>query len=46
MPHTPEDLEPDNWHRYFAMENNNRAWQLAIEDRKIVLQTFAQVPAP
>jgi len=33
MPHVPEDLEPDNWHRYFAMENNNRAWQLAVEDR-------------
>ena len=33
MPHLPEDLEPDNWHRYFAMENNNRAWHLAVEDR-------------
>lgn len=33
MPHVPEDLEPGNWHRYFAMENNNRAWQLAVEER-------------
>ena len=90
MPHIPEDSDPNNWHRYFAMECNNRAWQLAVqsrtheenlemlnaahaaaiagdsqlhrqsydaalpaidaivdeEDRKIVLQTFEQVPRP
>ena len=29
MPHIPEDSKPDAWHRYFAMECNNRAWTLA-----------------
>lgn len=29
MPHEPEDTSPDSWHRFFAMENNNRAWELA-----------------
>lgn len=29
MSHLPEDTNPHNWHRYFAMENNNRAWELA-----------------
>jgi hypothetical protein len=33
MPHMPEDTNPENWHRYFAMEYNNRAWQLAVHDR-------------
>jgi len=25
----PKDLDPASWHRHFAMEANNRAWQLA-----------------
>ncbi len=29
MPQLPEDTKPDAWHRYFAMECNNRAWDLA-----------------
>jgi hypothetical protein len=29
MPHIPETTNPDDWHRYFAMESNNRAWELA-----------------
>jgi hypothetical protein len=29
MPHLPEDKVPENWHRYFAMKGNNRAWELA-----------------
>ncbi len=33
MPHSPEDTDPNNWHRYFAMESNNRAWQLAAQPR-------------
>ena len=33
MPHLPEDTDPDAWHRYFAMECNNRAWQLAVLPR-------------
>lgn len=31
MPHLPEDTDPQTWSRYFAMETNNRAWQLAAE---------------
>jgi hypothetical protein len=26
---TPKDTDPASWHRYFAIENNNRAWELA-----------------
>jgi hypothetical protein len=33
MPHVPEDTDPNNWHRYFAIESNNRAWQLAVQER-------------
>jgi hypothetical protein len=33
MPHLPADTDPDSWHRYFAMECNNRAWQLAGQAR-------------
>ncbi len=29
MPHQPEDTDIDNWHRFFAIETNNRAWELA-----------------
>ena len=31
MPHVPEDSSPENWHRYFAMECNNRAWELVAQ---------------
>jgi hypothetical protein len=33
MPHIPEDTDPNNWHRYFAKESNNHAWQLAAQSR-------------
>ena len=33
MPHIPEDNDTNSWHRYFAMECNNRAWQLAVQSR-------------
>ncbi len=33
MPHEPEDTDPKTWHRYFAMECNNRGWQLAAQSR-------------
>jgi hypothetical protein len=29
MPNLPEDSDPASWHRYFAIEANNRAWELA-----------------
>lgn len=32
MPQAPEDSQPESWHRHFAANANNRAWQLA-EDR-------------
>lgn len=28
MPNTPETTDPNEWHHYFAMEQNNRAWTL------------------
>ena len=33
MPHIPENTDLNSWHRYFAMEANNRAWELAVLDR-------------
>ncbi len=33
MPHVPTETEPDAWHRYFAIETNNRAWELAGHER-------------
>jgi hypothetical protein len=29
MRKSPEDTDPSSWHRFFAIENNNRAWELA-----------------
>lgn len=33
MPHQPQDTDVNAWQRYFAMEGNNRAWQLAVTER-------------
>ena len=33
MPHIPDSTDPKDWHRYFAIENNNRAWELATGSR-------------
>lgn len=33
MPQIPEANEPKAWHQYFAMQANNRAWDLAIVER-------------
>ena len=33
MPHLPEDTNSTSWHRYFAMDANNLAWQLAVQTR-------------
>ena len=29
----PDNSDPLAWHRHFAMEGNNRAWQLSVEPR-------------
>ncbi len=29
MAKLPEDLQPESWHRYFAISANNQAWSLA-----------------
>lgn len=33
MPHLPEDTDPNTWHRYFAIECNNRTWELVERPR-------------
>lgn len=33
MPHLPDTTDPERWHRYFAVECNNRAWSLAERER-------------
>ena len=33
MPHTPETVDQDAWHKFFAIEANNRAWDLAVTER-------------
>jgi hypothetical protein len=35
MARLPDNLDPAAWHRHFAMEANNRAWQLAVEPRDL-----------
>lgn len=30
MKNSPEDAKPENWHRFFAVESNKRAWELAL----------------
>jgi hypothetical protein len=36
MPHVPQDNDPKSWHSYFAIECNNRAWDLAARSRSAV----------
>lgn len=42
MAHEPKDTDPRQWHRFFAVEYNNRAWALAgaprtsIEDAQML----------
>ena len=31
MPRLPESTDLNEWHRYFAIETNNRAWELASQ---------------
>ena len=33
MPHVPETADVAAWHRYFAIDCNNRAWDLSIAAR-------------
>ncbi|MGI9327003.1 MAG: hypothetical protein ACR2PZ_17430 [Pseudomonadales bacterium] len=34
MPHIPESNDVADWHKYFAMEYNNRAWNLAANQSR------------
>jgi hypothetical protein len=36
MAQLPDNPDPLAWRRYFAMECNNRAWQLSVEPRDIL----------
>ncbi len=31
MANEPDDLTPESWHRFFAVESNNQAWALAAK---------------
>jgi len=43
----PTEADPAKWHRWFAVEANNRAWRLAdAEAREIFDAMFRTVPAP
>jgi hypothetical protein len=33
MSNTPQDTDPKSWHKYFAIECNNRAWDLSTQRR-------------
>lgn len=33
MSHQPEDASLSSWHKYFAIECNNRAWDLTVKER-------------
>ena len=33
MPNSPQDNDLAAWHRFFAIEYNNRAWDLAVQSR-------------
>ena len=39
MPHIPEDTDPKSWHRYFAIESNNQAWELAAKPSRSEAET-------
>ena len=35
MSQPPSDSDPKNWHRYFAIEYNNLAWDLSVQARSL-----------
>jgi len=39
MPHLPDVADPAAWSRYFAMETNNRAWQLAAQPARTTAES-------
>jgi len=41
----PRDTEPASWHRYFAIESNNRAWDLAERPARTHEDTLAMLNA-
>lgn len=40
MPHIPETTNTDDWHRYFAIESNNRAWELAAKPSRTTAEEY------
>ena len=45
MTNFPEDADPNNWHRYFAIEFNNRAWELAEKSSRTQEETLDMLAA-
>jgi hypothetical protein len=41
----PDDAEPGSWHRYFAIEFNNRAWDLAEKPSRTRDETLEMLNA-
>ena len=45
MPHEPQDTDPNSWRRYFAIESNNRAWELAVQTSRTSEETIEMLNA-
>ncbi len=45
MPHIPESNDIAQWHRYFAMKHNNKAWSLAANQSRSAQQNSEMLDA-
>lgn len=45
MTNEPTELSPEQWHRYFAIECNNRAWSLATQTSRTSDEVAAMLDA-
>lgn len=45
MTRFPQDTEPKSWHRYFAMEFNDRAWDFAERASRTAEETIEMLNA-
>ena len=45
MANKPTDLKPESWHRYFAIDGNNRAWGIAAQSSRTPDETAQMLDA-
>ena len=45
MANEPTDIEPESWHRFFAIESNNIAWNLVANPARTPIESIRMLDA-